>query len=109
MLTGGRGAISAEDRVVDAFLPAWTVFPVAKSRVLQIEFVSTDPALAARGANAVAELYLDEQEHAKKNEAKAASAWLSAKIDELRGKVAEADARSRRFAPIPACSPAPTA
>ena len=68
-----------------------------------------DPALAARGANTVAELYLDAQQQAKRDEAKAASAWLSTKIDELRGKVAEADARSKRFAPVPVCSPAPTA
>ena len=73
------------------------MFPVAKSRVLQIEFVSTDPALAARGANTVAELYLDEQEDAKKNEAKAASAWLSHKIEELRAKVADADAKVEAF------------
>ena len=56
------GAGKPEDRVVDAFLARLTVFPVAKSRVLQIEFVSADPALAARGANTVAALYLAEQE-----------------------------------------------
>lgn len=97
LLSGGRGAGSGQERVVDAFLSRLTVFPVPKSRVLQIEFVSSDPALAARGANAVADLYLDEQEDAKKNAAKAASAWLSQKIDELRGKVADADAKVEAF------------
>ncbi len=98
LLAGGRGGASTtEDRVVDAFLARLTVFPVAKSRVLQIEFVSADPALAARGANTVAELYLAEQEDAKKNEAKAASAWLSQKIEELRAKVADADAKVEAF------------
>jgi uncharacterized protein involved in exopolysaccharide biosynthesis/Mrp family chromosome partitioning ATPase len=92
LLSGGR-AISAEDRVVEAFLARLDVFPVAKSRVLQIEFVSTDPALAARGANTVAALYLAGQEDAKKSEAKAASAWLSQRIEELRAKVADADAK----------------
>ncbi len=95
---GGRGgANAAQDRVVDAFLARLTVFPVAKSRVLQIEFVSSDPALAARGANTVAALYLAEQEDAKKNEAKAASVWLSEKIEELRAKVADADAKVEAF------------
>ncbi|MGD1036859.1 MAG: exopolysaccharide transport family protein [Roseiarcus sp.] len=98
LLSGGRGGAStAEDRVVDAFLARLTVFPVAKSRVLQIEFVSADPALAARGANTVAALYLAGQEDAKKNEAKAASAWLSQKIEELRAKVADADAKVEAF------------
>jgi uncharacterized protein involved in exopolysaccharide biosynthesis len=96
LLTGARAG-RPEDRLVDAFLSRLTVFPVAKSRVLQIEFSSSDPALAARGANTVAELYLDGQEQAKRNEAKAASAWLSAKIDELRGKVAEADSKVEAF------------
>jgi uncharacterized protein involved in exopolysaccharide biosynthesis len=97
LLVGGRGGGATEDRVVEAFLSRLTVFPVAKSRVLQIEFVSEDSALAAHGANTVAELYLAEQEDAKKNEAKAASAWLSRKIEELRAKVADADAKIEAF------------
>jgi uncharacterized protein involved in exopolysaccharide biosynthesis len=97
LLVGGRGGGTTEDRVVEAFLSRLTVFPVAKSRVLQIEFVSEDSALAAHGANTVAELYLAEQEDAKKNEAKAASAWLSRKIEELRAKVADADAKIEAF------------
>jgi len=97
LLAGGRGGGTTEDRVVEAFLSRLTVFPVVKSRVLQIEFVSEDPALAAHGANTVAELYLAEQEDAKKNEAKAASAWLSRKIEELRAKVADADAKIEAF------------
>jgi len=96
LLTAGRAG-RPEDRLIDAFLSRLTVFPVAKSRVLQIEFTSSDPALAARGANTVAELYLDSQEQAKRDEAKAASAWLSAKIDELRGKVAEAEGNVEAF------------
>ncbi len=96
LLTGSRAG-RPEDRLVDAFLSRLTVFPIAKSRVLQIEFTSKDPALAARGANTVAELYLDGQEQAKRDEAKAASVWLSAKIDELRGKVAEADSKVEAF------------
>ena len=96
LLTGGRAG-KPEDRLVDAFLLRLTVFPIPKSRVLQIEFSSKDPSLAARGANTVAALYLDAQQQAKRDEAKAASAWLSGKIDELRGKVAEADSKVEAF------------
>ena len=63
----------AQDRVVETFLTHLTVFPVVKSRVLQIEFTSKDPALAAEGANAMAELLLEEQVEAKTNAAKAAA------------------------------------
>ena len=96
LLTGGRAG-RPEDRLMDAFLSRLTVFPIAKSRVLQIEFSSKDPSIAARGANTVAALYLDSQQQAKRNEAKAASAWLATKIDELRGKVAEVDSKVEAF------------
>ena len=96
-LTGSGSAQSGEGRIVDAFLSRLTAFPVLKTRVLQIEFVSQDPELAARGANVVAQLFLEAQESAKKDEAKAASAWLASKIDELRGKVAETDSKVETY------------
>jgi succinoglycan biosynthesis transport protein ExoP len=85
------------ERTADAFLSHLTVYPLPRSRVLQIEFVSQDPALAARGANTVAQLFLGSQEDAKKAAAKNASGWLSDRIDELRGKVAAADAKVENF------------
>jgi len=96
-LTGSPSSQQGEGRITDAFLSRLTAFPVAKTRVLQIEFVSQDPELAARGANVVAQLFLEAQESAKKDSAKAASAWLASKIDELRGKVAEADAKVENY------------
>ena len=86
-----------EDRLVDTFLSHLNAFPVAKTRVLQIEFVSQDAEFAARGANVVAQLFLDQQEEAKKDAAKAASAWLAAKITELRAKVADAAGKVEAF------------
>ena len=88
---------TTEDRLVDIFLQHLNAFPVAKTRVLQIEFTSQDPEFAARGANVVAELFLDQKEEAKKDAAKAASAWLAGKITELRAKVADADAKVESF------------
>jgi len=85
------------ERTAEMFLSRLTVFPLPKSRVLAIEFVSKDPELAARGANTVAQLFLDSQENAKKAAAKNASGWLAAKVDELRAKVADADAKVENF------------
>ncbi len=45
----------------------------------------------------MAQLFLEQQESAKKDSAKAASAWLASKIDELRGKVAETDAKVENY------------
>jgi succinoglycan biosynthesis transport protein ExoP len=96
-LAGPAPGQAGDERIVDAFLSRLTAFPVLRTRVLQIEFVSQDPELAARGANVVAQLFLEAQESAKKDSAKAASAWLASKIDELRGKVAEADAKVENY------------
>ena len=68
-----------DQRVVDKFLSRLTVFPVPRSRVLQIEFVSRDPELAARGANTVAEVYLQSLTEAKASAARTASTWLPAR------------------------------
>jgi uncharacterized protein involved in exopolysaccharide biosynthesis len=96
-LSGSASVQSGEARIVDAFLSRLTAFPVSKTRVLQIEFVSQDSELAARGANVVAQLFLESEESAKKDAAKAASAWLASKIDELRGKVAETDSKVENY------------
>jgi polysaccharide biosynthesis transport protein len=95
--SGSAAGSDGDQRMVELFLSRLTAFPVVKTRVIQIEFVSQDPELAARGANVVAQLFLEGQESAKKNSAKAASAWLASKIDELRGKVAETDAKVENF------------
>ena len=92
-LLGDRPGGNLGDRQVEVFLSKLNVFAVTKTRVLQIEFSNSDPALAARGANEVAALYLDQQEAAKVRDAKVAASWLSKKIDELRTRVAESDAK----------------
>ncbi|MBV9633952.1 MAG: lipopolysaccharide biosynthesis protein [Methylobacteriaceae bacterium] len=89
--------MSPEDRVLDTYYDRLIVYPVAKTRVLQIEFSARDPELAAKGANTIAELYIDLQEEAKKNNAKAAGAWLAPNIEALRAKVTEAEAKVEDF------------
>jgi polysaccharide biosynthesis transport protein len=86
-----------DQRVVDNFLSRLSVFPVPKSRVLQIEFVSRDSGLAARAANTIAEVFLQSQTEAEANAVRAASAGLSRRIEELRGKVAAADAKVEAY------------
>jgi succinoglycan biosynthesis transport protein ExoP len=90
-------AMSAEDRALDAYYERLTVYPVARTRVLQIEFVSRDPELAARGANTIAELYLDLQAAAAKDTAKHARDWLGPNIEALQAKVADAEGKVAAF------------
>lgn len=89
--------LSPEDRVLDTYYERLTVYSVAKTRVLSIEFVSSSPEFAARAANTIAELYLNLQAGAKKDNARAAGDWLAPNIDALRTKVAEAEAKVEAF------------
>jgi uncharacterized protein involved in exopolysaccharide biosynthesis len=86
-----------EERVLEQFQERLLVYGVGRSRVLAIEFRSRDPELAARGANLVADLYLDQQEAAKKDTARSASTWLGPAIDQLRARVAQAEAKVEAF------------
>jgi uncharacterized protein involved in exopolysaccharide biosynthesis len=94
---GGDRGTDAEDRATAAFLSRLTVFPIVKSRVLQIEFSCADPVLAATAANTTAQLYLDSKEDAKRASIKAASEWLAGKIEDLRRKAAAADAKAEAY------------
>ncbi|MFD0935984.1 GumC family protein, partial [Methylobacterium trifolii] len=87
----------AEDRVLDAYFERLLVYPAGKSRILSVEFRSKDAALAAEGANAVAELYITSLEAAKVDTARYASTWLGGNIESLRKRVAEAEAKVEAF------------
>ena len=89
--------IPPEDRVLEAYLDRLTVFSPPKTRVLTVQFRSTDPELATRAANLVATLYLDMQSEAKRAAAKAAATSLATEISDLRVKVALAEAESEQF------------
>src|SRR5688572_4403381 len=65
-----------EERILETYYDRLLVYPVGKSRIVAVEFRSRDPELAARGANAIAELYTAMQEEAKKDTARSASTWL---------------------------------
>jgi uncharacterized protein involved in exopolysaccharide biosynthesis/Mrp family chromosome partitioning ATPase len=90
-------SLTPEERVLDAYYDRFTAYAVDKSRVIVIEFQSSDPDLAARVANSIAEGYLVLQQNARQNQAKAASQWLSGEIDNLRKKVSEAESRVEDF------------
>jgi succinoglycan biosynthesis transport protein ExoP len=89
--------LTPEDRVLEKFSDRLRVFPARGSRVINIEFTSTDPKLAAEGANTMASLYLKAQETAKLNSARSAGSWLSGTIQPLRKKVDEAEAKVEAF------------
>ncbi len=86
-----------EDRVLEKYYDNLLVFPVARSRIVAIEFQSRDAELAARAANTIAAVYLESQEAAKKDTARGASQWLGGAITPLRQRVQEAEAKVEAF------------
>jgi polysaccharide biosynthesis transport protein len=92
-----RLKMTAEERVLESYYDRLSVFQVEKSRVVAIEFASADPELAATVANAVAEAFISAHRAAKQEETRAAGRWLAGEIENLRRRVAEAEARAEEF------------
>src|SRR4030081_1863182 len=86
-----------EERVLDAYFERFTAYAVDKSRVVVIEFQSSDSELAARVANSIAEGYLVLQQGARQEEGKSAGQWLSGGVQHPRQKVAEGESRVEDF------------
>jgi polysaccharide biosynthesis transport protein len=99
MLGASRGVFGGaeEERIFDSYYSRLTVFPVARSRVVAIRFASADPDLAARAANTIAQVYLEQLEEAKTDMARAASTWLGTSIEDLRDRVSSAEASVEEF------------
>jgi polysaccharide biosynthesis transport protein len=89
--------MTPQERVLDAYYDRLTVFPVEKSHVIVIDFLSENPELAARVANAIADAFLKRLQEAKQDQARTASEWLSGEIETLRTKVADAEAKVETF------------
>jgi len=90
-------SMTPEERVLEAYYDRLTVYPVEKSRVIVIDFLSEDPELAARVANAIADGYLDLLRKVKQDQAQTAGHVLSGQIDTLRKKVVEAEGKVEAY------------
>ncbi len=90
-------SMTPEERVLQAYYDRLSVYPVEKSRIIDIDFLSEDPVLAAQVANAIADGYLERERQAKEDQAKSAGQWLAGQIDTLRKNVEEAEAKVEDF------------
>lgn len=86
-----------QERVLQRFAEKLEVYSVDKTRVINISFSSSDPVLAAKVANAVAEEYLALQREAKRQVNADATRWLDSQIEALRVKVKTAEAKVETF------------
>jgi uncharacterized protein involved in exopolysaccharide biosynthesis/Mrp family chromosome partitioning ATPase len=90
-------SMTPEERVLQAYYDRLSVYPVEQSRIIDIDFLSEDPVLAAQVANAIADGYLERQRQAKEDQAKTAGQWLAGQIDTLRTNVEQAEAKVEAF------------
>ncbi|MDE2579911.1 MAG: lipopolysaccharide biosynthesis protein [Hyphomicrobiales bacterium] len=90
-------SLSPEDRVLEKYFENLTVLSPSKTRVLNVEFQSRDPDLAAKIANTIADDYIAFQQAAKREQAKIAAASLGALVGDLKTRVAQAEANAEDF------------
>ena len=88
---------TVDQRLVEKFFKKLNVYPVSQSRVIVIEFTASDPALASKVANAVAETYVLATREVKYSAAKSAMTWLAGEIGRLRQTVAASEAAVEEF------------
>lgn len=86
LATGQSGEAGRDPltRVVNTYLGNLSVWPEGRSHVINVQFESDDPVLAADVANAAAEIYIQDRLEAKLDTARVASGWLERRIEELR-------------------------
>lgn len=85
--------LTAEENVINAYFDRLVVTRVSDSRVIAVNFTSTDPRLAADIANGVVDRYIETLRTARQQSTNDAAVWLEEQIDQLRNKVELAEAR----------------
>ncbi|MBS9720119.1 exopolysaccharide transport family protein [Tianweitania sp. BSSL-BM11] len=89
--------VPSEERVVSAMRDKLKVYAVEGSRVIAVEFSSSDPQLAATVPNRIAEAYLSVQQIAKQQSNTNATQWLQPEIANLSERVKEAESKVAAF------------
>lgn len=92
-----RSQQGVRNLMVDLFLDRLQVKAAGRSRVIDISFQSSDPALAAQIANSVADLYLVEQLETKFEATRRASEFLGDRLEQLRRDAENAELEVAHF------------
>ena len=93
----GSDETQTESRAIDAFLANLKVSPVRNSRIVDVKFASTDPALAAQVVNTLARSYIDQNLEVKFKSSKEAADWLGGQLSEQRKQVEASEAALQRY------------
>ncbi|MGD2137725.1 MAG: polysaccharide biosynthesis tyrosine autokinase [Gammaproteobacteria bacterium] len=82
---------------VNAFMDGLVVSRKGDSRVINIQYTSEDPDMAARIVNTIADLYIAGQLEAKYEATRSATKWLNERVEPLREKVRESETAIEQF------------
>ncbi|MFN4281753.1 MAG: GumC family protein [Alphaproteobacteria bacterium] len=87
----------AIETATDIYLYGLSVLPSQRSRVLTVRYTSTNAAMAAKAANATADIYILDQVESRGRATTRASDWLNQRANELRTRVIESEKRLEDF------------
>ncbi|HEY7498511.1 MAG TPA: polysaccharide biosynthesis tyrosine autokinase [Vicinamibacterales bacterium] len=86
-----------ESGLISAFLGGVDIIPEKQTRLVEIAYVSTDPAFAALAATTLAEEYAQQNLDLRLETINKNLAWLSDEVVKQEGKVTEAEAAMSRY------------
>lgn len=84
--------------LIDAFLNKMEVSPLQKSRLVNVSFVSYDPELSAKAANAIGESFIDLNIESKFEATQQARTWLEKQLDVMKAKLEQAEEKLNEYA-----------
>jgi polysaccharide biosynthesis transport protein len=82
-----NSVVMIEDALIRAFKSHLEVQLLRDSRLVEVSFESTNPQLAASGANTVASAFVESSFRSKYNATRVATQWMEQQLDELKAKV----------------------
>ncbi|MGH9775327.1 MAG: GumC family protein [Candidatus Acidiferrales bacterium] len=100
--TSGTGEAASdptsEQEVLQRFEDRLTIEPVKQSRLLQINFESENPRLAAQIANSVTKDYIEENLENRWNATEKATEWLGEQLQDVKGKLEKSEDDLQQYA-----------
>jgi len=85
------------EELIDSFLGGLTVRPSQRALLVEIEYSSASPEMAAKAANATAEVYILDQIQSKGNVTQKATRWLAQRANELKQRVIDSEKKLEAF------------
>ena len=94
---GGPVEKDPREQRISAYLSGLTIEPITGTQLVRIHYESADPRIAASYANAHADAYIESILDARFALTETASSWMSRRVEELRSKLQESEAKLQAY------------